>query len=129
MIALAALAVVLLGAAWLVFVAAVCAMRPDAARDGLARMGANWRMQFGEHVPRAVVGAALILRAAHSKAPLLFEVGGWFILASSILILLLPMRWHHAYAVWWADRIPLSVYRLFALPTAAAGAMLAYAAL
>lgn len=129
MIALAALAVVLLGAAWLVFVAAVCAMRPDAARDGLARMGANWRMQLGEHVPRAIVGGGMILRAAQSKAPMLFEIGGWFILASSILILLLPMRWHHAYAVWWAERIPLWVYRLFALPTALAGAMLAYAAL
>lgn len=128
MIALAALAVVLFGAGWLVLVGILSALRPEVARAGLTRMGSSWRIQLGEHIPRAFVGAGLILRAAQSKVPVLFEIGGWFILASSILILLLPMHWHHAYAVWWAERIPLPAYRLFALPTAAAGAMLAYAA-
>lgn len=129
MIALAALAAVLLGAAWLGVVAIVCLFRPERAREGLGQMGANWRMQLGEHIPRAIFGGAMVLRAPLSKAPWVFEAAGWFILASSVVILLLPMRWHHTYAMWWAQRIPLGAYRMLALPTVGLGALLAYAAL
>lgn len=129
MIALAALAVVLLGAAWLAVVGIFCLLSPESARAALARMGSNWRFQLGEHIPRAIVGWAMVLHAPLSKAPTVFEVAGWFILASSILILLLPMRWHNAYAVWWAQRIPLAAYRMLAMPTVGLGALLAYAAL
>ena len=129
MIALAALAVVLLGAAWLAVVGMVCLLTPERARVALAHMGSNWRVQLGEHIPRAIVGWAMVLHAPLSKAPAVLEIAGWFILASSILILLVPMRWHNAYAVWWAQRIPLAAYRVLARPTVGMGALLAYAAL
>lgn len=114
------------GAAWLAFVAILCFVSPERARQGLAAMGGSWRIQLGEHIPRAIVGVAMVIRAPLSKAPLPMEVAGWFIVASSVVILLLPMRWHHAYAVWWAERIPLIAYRLFALPTLAIAVLLAY---
>ena len=129
MIALAALAVVLLAAGWLGVVGMVCILSPEKARAGLAHMGSNWRIQLGEHIPRAIAGGAMVLHAPLSKAPAVFEIAGWFILASSILILLVPMRWHNAYAVWWAQRIPLAAYRVLAMPTVGLGALLAYAAL
>ena len=128
MILTVALLVVLLGAAWLGFVGLVCLVRPMRAKAALARMGSNWRIQLGEHIPRGIVGLAMVLRAPASKAPQLFEVGGWFIVASSIAIMLLPMRWHNAYAVWWSERIPLGAYRILSLPTLAAAVALAYAA-
>ncbi|UIP07552.1 hypothetical protein LY632_03895 [Erythrobacter sp. SDW2] len=126
MIGTAALLVVLTGAAWLALVALVCLARPHRAREGLASMGSNWRWQLGEHVPRAIVGLAMVLRAPLAKAPHLLEIGGWFLVASSILILAVPMRWHNRYAVWWAERIPLAAYRLLALPTLAMAVLLAY---
>ena len=124
-----ALLVVLAGAAWLGIVGVVCLVHPERARQGLAQMGANWRIQLGEHIPRAIMGAAMVLRAPAAKAPAVFEVAGWFILASSIVILLLPMRWHNAYAVWWAVRIPLAAYRALAAPTIGFAGALAWAAL
>ena len=126
MIVAAALLVVLAGAAWLALVAVVCLLRPGRARQSLAAMGSNWRWQLGEHIPRAMVGFAMVLRAPLSKAPLPFEIAGWFLIASSILILAVPMRWHNRYAVWWAERIPLAAYRLLALPTLALAVLLAY---
>ncbi|WP_435416716.1 hypothetical protein WAB17_07385 [Parerythrobacter aurantius] len=122
----AAMLVVLAGAAWLAFVSLVCLFRPERARQALASMGSNWRWQLGEHIPRAIVGLAMILRAPLSKAPAVVEVGGWFLVATSILILLVPMRWHNDYAVWWSERIPLVAYRLLALPTLALAVLLAY---
>lgn len=123
-----ALPVVLLAAGWLVFVAATCILAPEQARRALAAMGTNWAIQLGEHIPRAVVGFAMVLRAPLSKYPAPFEIAGWFILCSSIAILLVPMRWHNAYAVWWAERIPLAVFRYLSVPTLAMAALLAYVA-
>ncbi|ALE17585.1 hypothetical protein AMC99_02310 [Altererythrobacter epoxidivorans] len=129
MIQLAAQGAILIAAGWLVFAALVMTASPETARRSLAAMGSTPAIQFGEHIPRAIVGIALILRAAQSKAPLLFEIGGWFILASSILILLAPRKWHNAYAVWWAERIPAIAFRLLSLPTIGAAAWLAWACL
>lgn len=124
-----ALLVLLAAGGWLCFVAALCLARPDAARAGLARMGGTVAIHFGEHALRALAGAAMVVRADASKAPDAFGLVGWFLIATSLLIVLLPRRWHHAYAVWWADRIPAWVFRLSALPTLIGAALLAYAAL
>lgn len=124
--ATAALFIVLAGAGWLAFVSQVCLFRPERAQQSLASMGSNWRWQLGEHVPRAIVGLAMVLRAPLSKAPELLTIGGWFLVATSILILLVPMRWHNHYAVWWSQRIPLVAYRLLSLPTLALAVLLAY---
>lgn len=121
-----ALLVALAGSGWLALVGLVCLLCPERARRGLASMGSDWRWQLGEHIPRAIVGFAMVLRAPLSKAPVPFEIGGWFLAATSILILLLPMRLHHRYAVWWAERIPLAAYRLLAPPTLALAVLLAY---
>ena len=114
--------IVILSGAWLVLVAGLMAFRPDWALKGLAQMGANWAMQLGEHIPRAIAGAAMIGIAPASKAPLFLMVAGGFIVFSSVLILILPMRWHHAYAAWWAERIPRWAVRTLAPLSLAAGA-------
>ncbi|MFL0354930.1 hypothetical protein ACI5KX_00505 [Erythrobacter sp. GH1-10] len=129
MIQLLAQGCILIAAGWLAWVSIVCLVAPQVARNALARFGSTAAMQFGEHIPRAVVGIALIVRAAESKAPAVFAVGGWFLLATSIAIMLAPRRWHHAYAEWWAERIPLWFYRIAAPPTVAFAGMLAYATL
>jgi hypothetical protein len=120
---------ILIAAGWLAFVGATCLLSPDKARRGLASMGSTPAIQFGEHIPRAIVGIAFIVRADEAKAPALFLIGGWFLLATSVAIVLAPRAWHHAYALWWADRIPLWSYRMMALPTLSAAAAIAYASL
>lgn len=120
---------ILIAAGWLAFAAGVMALAPSLAQRTLASMGSSAAIHFGEHLARAAVGIAMILRAELSKAPLFFEWGGWFVIASSILIMIAPRRWHHNYARWWAERIPPIAYRLFALPTLLFASWLAYAAL
>ena len=120
-------ALVTFGAIWLAFIGVLCVLRPDLARRGLASMGSTWPIQIGEHLLRGLFGLGLILAAPISRFPLAFEVAGWFIVATSALILMAPKRWHHAYAIWWAERIPIWAYRIAALPTFAAAAMLIYA--
>ena len=128
MIQQAALAALLLAGGWLVFVAAVCLVRPDLAHAGLAAFGGTWTIQIGEHLLRGLAGTAMIVRAPLSKAPDVFAVAGWFVVGSSLLILVLPKRWHNAYSVWWAERIPRWGFRLIAVPTVALACALVWAA-
>ena len=120
---------IVIAAGWLAFAAGVMAFAPALAQRTLASMASTALVHFGEHAARALVGIALVIRADFSKAPLFFEWGGWFIIASSVLIMIAPKRWHRNYALWWAERIPLIAYRLFALPTMLFASWLAYAAL
>ena len=118
---------------WLVGVAVMMALRPRYCLQLFEKMSANlersnWRLQFTEQGLRVLAGVALIVRAPASKLPLVFEVAGWLLVATSLLIMVAPIRWHGAYGRWWAGRIaPLAIRVLSPVPMMA-GAGLIYAA-
>ncbi len=118
---------------WLVAVAFLMALRPRYSLRLLERMSvnlsaSNWRLNLTEQGLRLLAGAALIVHAAASKLPQVFAIAGWFVVLSSILILLMPIRWHGAYGMWWRQRLtPLCVRALSAIPVIA-GTGLIYAA-
>ena len=118
---LPALGILLAAAGWLALVSLVMAFRPHLARRVLGAMGSTAEIHFGEHILRAIVGLALIVRASHSQIEFAFFWGGWFVLLSSILIMAVPRGLHHLYAQWWAERIPITAYPILA-PFSLAGA-------
>jgi hypothetical protein len=128
-----ALIVVAAAGLWLVGVAVMMALRPRYCLQLFEKMSANlersnWRLQFTEQGLRVLAGVALIVRAPASKLPLVFEVAGWLLVATSLLIMVAPIRWHGAYGRWWAGRIaPLAIRVLSPVPMMA-GAGLIYAA-
>lgn len=92
-------------------------------------MGSTRAIHLGEHALRALAGVALVLRAAESKVPALFTAAGWFIVATSLLIVLAPRKWHLAYALWWAGRVPDIAWPAIAVGSFALAALLTYAAI
>ncbi len=123
-----AAAILVAAALWLAAVGVVMALRPQNALNFLRRTAESYSANFIELIPRLIVGAALVIRAPQAKYPALFEIGGWFIVISSLALLAIPLRWHSGYAVWWADRIPHWAVRLIAPFSIAAAAALLYAA-
>ena len=129
-----ALIVVAAAGLWLVAVAFLMALRPRYCLRLFETMSANlersnWRLQFTEQGLRVLAGVALIVRAPASRLPPAFEVAGWILVATSLLVMLAPVRWHGAYGSWWSKRLtPLVIRSLFPVP-AAAGVGLIYAAL
>jgi hypothetical protein len=117
---------------WLIGVAFLMALRPRYCLQLFEKMtskleGSNLRLQFTEQGLRVVAGIALILRAPVSKFPRVLEVAGWLLVASSLLIMVVPARWHGAYGRWWVGKIaPLTVRLLSPVPLLA-GACLIYA--
>ena len=130
-----AIALIVVAAAgfWLVGVAFLMALRPRYCLQLFEKMSANlersnWRLQFTEQGLRVLAGVALIVRAPASKLPLVFEVAGWLLVATSLLIMVAPIRWHGAYGRWWVGRIaPLAICVLSPVPMMV-GAGLIYAA-
>lgn len=114
---------------WLILVAVWMVFRPAASRAVLAKMGSTPLIHFGEHFVRALVGLAFVGAAEYSRAPDIVTYAGWFLVASSILIMLAPRRMHAAYAVWWADRLPLWAYRALAPVSLIGGAALIWSVL
>jgi len=113
---------------WLVGVGLLMALRPRLFLHLLSLTASNWRINVTEQGLRLLAGLALIVRAGSSKLPGLFEAGGWFVVASSVALLMIPLRLHAAYAIWWSRKLKLWAVRAIAPLSAAFGIGLAYAA-
>ena len=125
---IAALIVIVTSGAWLIAVALLMALQPNRFLHLLSLTASSWRVNLTEQGLRLVAGAALVIRADVSKLPMLFQVGGWFVVASSVVLLLMPLRLHAAYAIWWSRKLTLGAVRAIAPVSGAFGAALVYAA-
>jgi hypothetical protein len=103
--------------------------RPRLALHLLSRTAANHRVNLAEQVPRLLAGAAMFIRSTFSEAPLLFEAGGAFIVLTSAALLVIPLRWHSGYAIWWSERLRPRTVRALAPLSVVGGAALIYATL
>ena len=125
-IATAAAVAVWLSVAWLGLVGVVMIVAPNTALRALARFGSTVFINVAEHVLRFVAGAALFIISPETRAPLPLSIAGAFIALSSVAILLVPRRWHHAYALFWARTLPPWFVRLLGPPSLAAAVGLGY---
>jgi hypothetical protein len=100
-------ALVILSAAgvWLAAVGLMMASKPGYALHVLSLTASSQRVNIAEQVPRLLAGAAMVIRSEVSKIPQLFETVGLFVIASSLVLLLIPLRWHSGYAIWWSKRL------------------------
>lgn len=123
-----ALLVLIAAGGWLVAAGGIMAFRPGRALHLLSLTASSQRANLVEQIPRLIAGAAMVVRAEVSKLPQLFTLGGWFIVATSLLLMVIPLAWHSGYALWWARRIPPVAVRAVAPFSIMAGAGLVYAA-
>ena len=61
---------------------------------------------------RMIPAAALILYADYSKYPMVFKLFGWFMLATSIILYLVPPKLHHQFSNWCADMLKPFYFQL-----------------
>ena len=119
--------VVIASGLWLIFAGVVALVRPATAIGFVARMGSTLRIHWTEHLLRGVAGLALMLADETARVPSLFLIGGGFVLASSVMILLAPRDWHARYARSAAARLGPGAMRLLAPLSVAGGVGLIWA--
>ncbi len=125
----AALVVIVCSASWLTVIGVFMALRPQDCLNMLRRTAATRRINATEQGLRLLAGVALVVRAPSAKLPQAFEIGGWFVVISSIALLIIPLRWHAGYAIWWSNAVPPWLVRLIAPLSIAAGVGLIAAAI
>jgi len=112
----AAAGVVLLAALYMLGLATLIVSRPTRAIALLDRFARTLPAHLLELAIRATVAIALLLHAPRMLLPGLFTAFGWLLLATTAVLLVLPWRWHRAFARW---SVPLATRRPALLGTAA----------
>lgn len=76
-------------------------------------------IHFSEMVNGLVAGLAFAYPFYTSRYPLpatryllAVSIVGGFLIASALVLLVLPRAWHAAHSSWWSQRIPVSAVRL-----------------
>lgn len=99
---------------WLIGLGVYMLIQPRQALAALGQMGGSPTVHIGEMAMRILAGVAMVFAAAGSRYPLAITVIGGFLVASALVLLILPRRWHAAYSTWWSRRIPVAAVRLIA---------------
>tara|TARA_R110000868_G_scaffold103289_1_gene284537 strand:- start:231 stop:551 length:321 start_codon:yes stop_codon:yes gene_type:complete len=86
--------------------------RPQKAREYLRKAGSNNLINYVEITIRMIPAAGLIIYSEFSKYPEIFKILGWFMIATSLILYLVPRRIHHRYALWCADILTPTYIRL-----------------
>lgn len=125
---LVAVAVVLAFGGFLIGLAAVLVFRPTAGERFLRSFAGSARAHYLEQGIRLIVGVALVVGSRGTGYPDLFRGFGWLIIASTVVLLLTPWRWHHRFAVRVMPAVCRNL-RLFALGAFVLGAFVLFAAM
>ncbi|KAA3641545.1 MAG: hypothetical protein DWP95_06680 [Proteobacteria bacterium] len=85
-------------ALFLLLMAFLCFLRPALVRNFFDLFAATKQAHFIEQMIRLVVGLSLIRFAEMMKYSGLFYAFGWLIVVTSLLLIVLPWRWHQKFA-------------------------------
>lgn len=98
MIETLALAIVVLAALFLLGLAAASFFAPSHAARFLGGFASSARAHVLEMAMRLIAGCAFVAYAPRMLYPGAFLLFGWVLVVSSLVLLLLPWRWHHRLA-------------------------------
>ena len=81
----------------------VMLISPTKARNTLRKAGSTNFINYAEITLRLIPAIALILCSEISKFPLAFEIFGWIMLITSLILYVVPRKIHHKFSMKSAD--------------------------
>jgi hypothetical protein len=100
---------------------------PQRAHATIRKAGSTNLINYSEITIRMIPAAALILSSGLSRFPLAFQLVGWFMLATSLVLYLVPRRLHHNFALACAGMLKPTYIRLAAPFSLVFGCLVIYA--
>jgi len=113
MVSLAKFIVILFGIFFL-GVGVLMLLKPEKARAYLRKAGSTNLINYIEITIRMIPAGGMILYSEFSNYPEILHLFGWFMIATSMVLYVVPRRIHHKYALWWADILTPTYFRLIA---------------
>ena len=77
--------------------------RPKKSRATLRLAGSTNFINYAEITIRIIPAAAMVISSEVSKFPEFFQLLGWFMIITSLVLYAIPRKLHHAYAMKAAD--------------------------
>ena len=90
---------------WMIGVSVLIYKRPDVAISALRKFASTHLINYTELGFRLCVGLGFIGLAPQTNYPNALKYVGVFFVISALILILIPRAWHHAYALWWADKL------------------------
>lgn len=128
MINTTAYVIVLLVGVFQLGLAAVCFFAPHRAVGFLGAFASSPMAHLIEMALRLMAGAALVVHAPAMRFPTAFLIFGWAMVASTVVLLILPWRMHQQFAEKYAAPV-IRQARLVGVFALALGGFILYAAL
>lgn len=94
----AALLLVLAAGLFLLALAGAAFLRPALARRFLSAFASSPGKHYFELAVRLAAGSAFVVAAPRMPVPLPFQVFGWALVLSTLVMACLPWRWHQRFA-------------------------------
>lgn len=87
-------------------------LKPETVRNTIKKAGSTKFINYAELLIRMIPGLAFVLYAEYSNYSIHFKIIGYFIIFSSIIILLIPRKIHHRFSVQCAEILKPTYLRL-----------------
>ncbi len=104
--------VVIIFGIFIIFVGFVMLIKPEIARNTVRKAGSTNLINYGEITIRLIPAIALILSSSLSRFPRFFEIFGWTMLITSLLLNLVPRKTHHSFSMKSADILKPIYFRM-----------------
>ncbi len=104
--------VVVLFGVFLIGVGILMLFAPITVWEYIRKAGSTNFINYFEITVRMIPAAAMVIYADLSRFPIAFKLLGWFMIATSLVLYLVPRRLHHRYALWCADLLKPALIRL-----------------
>lgn len=85
---------------------------PKKARAILRKAGSTNFINYAEITIRLIPAIAMILYADFSKLPIAFKIFGWIMVATSVILYIVPRKTHHRFSMKSADRLKPIYFQL-----------------
>ena len=95
-----AFAALFAAATYLVLLGVGALVRPERTKRFLESFASSLRVHVIELAVRVVIGAALVVSAPRLPRSAVFAVLGWVLVGTTLVLALIPWRYHHRFARW-----------------------------
>jgi uncharacterized membrane protein YfcA len=98
MIIIAARFIVIFFGLFIILIGFLMLFKPTKAREILRKAASTSLINYGEITLRLIPAFGLIITAEQSKFPIFFQLFGWCMLITSLVLYFIPMKMHHAFS-------------------------------
>lgn len=106
--------IVIFFGSFIIFIGFIMLIRPVKARNTLRKAGSTNFINYAEITIRLIPAIALIVCAEIAKFPEAFEIFGWIMLITSLVLYFVPRQLHHQFSMKSADILKPVYFRLIA---------------